>query len=181
MAPSILWWGLAQLYPCRIQARGCSETTEERSALVGGASIAVPQVERRQWWKPVLDRCFTAAAPQSCHCSRCYLFREISTYICRNRYNLSDSRLDRVFLYQQHSHGSLRPWKLLAAVGRLARHRAVPPRVAILLQLAAAWLIGPRSVRREALRFVPVARLQSRIIHEGKGKREIGGERHRTL
>lgn len=48
--------GLAQLYPCRIQARGCSETTEERSALVG-ASIAVPQVERRQWWKPVLDRC----------------------------------------------------------------------------------------------------------------------------
>lgn len=121
---------------------------------------------------------FTAAAPQSCHALAATTSSkrspsDVSTYTCRNRYNLSDSRLDRVFLYQQRSHGSLRPRKLLAAVGRLARHRAAPPRVAI-LQLAATWLLGPRSVWREALRFVTVAvyRLESSTRERAKKKSE---------
>ncbi|RWW66118.1 hypothetical protein BHE74_00026564 [Ensete ventricosum] len=41
------------------KARRHSETTEETSALrlLAAASIAVAQVERRQWWKPLLHRC----------------------------------------------------------------------------------------------------------------------------
>ncbi|KAJ8505774.1 hypothetical protein OPV22_006660 [Ensete ventricosum] len=40
------------------KARRHSETTEETSALrlLAAASIAVAQVERRQWWKPLLHR-----------------------------------------------------------------------------------------------------------------------------